>query len=73
MNIKNTILSTFFALVISFLLLIFITESYSQSQFQDTKNDISKQDVDFYSKILEEKKEKIFLVGSSQIGRFNET
>jgi len=73
LNIKNTILSIFLALVISFLFLIFITESYSQAQFGDEKNNISNQDLDFYSKIVEEKKEKIFLIGSSQIGRFNET
>jgi len=73
-SLLKTTLTIITAFVVVFSGLFFFVNSYAN--FSPHNNDViflENSNDDFYSKNLGEEKNKIFLIGSSQIGRLNET
>jgi hypothetical protein len=74
LSTQKTIISIFISITISVSILLLFVNYYDQTIISVEKNSILNQNgTNFYSKLSNSNNEKIFLIGSSQIGRFNET
>lgn len=74
MSTQKTIFSVFFSIIISISIFLVIMNNHDQSDIFIEKNSkLNKNGIDFYDNLSNSNNNKIFLLGSSQIGRFNET
>ena len=67
------IITVFIAIIISFFLLFIMIESTNENQLSIGTNNLSENTAEYFSKLTKLNDQKIYLLGSSQIGRFNET